>query len=166
MESRRAAWKQKKRSRTDRTCRLPYSLAWGVRGMPGCENPKHCHRNWFRSLSQLSCGNEPARHHRPAAQRVQPAGLRRDLQSPGRARADGGRIYRDTKGTVGGASPWFWTVEHHQRAGRAAPQQGRCDSLDEAKAAWRRCWDSADTPIHWPPSKRLGKMLRDDGRTR
>ena len=45
-----------------------------------------------------------------------------------------GRIFHDTSGTVGGATPWFWTVEHHQRRGRAAPHQGRCDTLDEAKA--------------------------------
>ena len=64
------------------------------------------------------------------------------------------RIYRDTSGTVGGATPWFWTMEHHQRQGRAEPHQGRCDSLDEAKAAWRRCRDSADMPLHWPPSTR------------
>ena len=57
-----------------------------------------------------------------------------------------GRIYRDTTGTVGGATLWFWTVEYHQRQGRAAPGQGQCGTLDEAKAAWRRCWDSADTP--------------------
>ena len=65
-----------------------------------------------------------------------------------------GRIYRDTTGTVGGATLWFWTVEYHQRQGRAAPGQGQCDKLDEAKAAWRKCWDSADAPIHWPPSMR------------
>ena len=63
-----------------------------------------------------------------------------------------GRIYHSTSGTVGGAAPWFWTVQFHQRAGRAAPHQGRCDTLDEAKAAWRKCWDSADVPINWPPS--------------
>ena len=63
-----------------------------------------------------------------------------------------GRIYRDTTGTVNRATPWFWMVEHHQRRGRAGPHQGRCDSLDEAKAAWRKCWDSADVPINWPPS--------------
>jgi hypothetical protein len=61
-----------------------------------------------------------------------------------------GRIYRDTTGTVNRAKPWFWMVEHHQRRGRAGPHQGRCDSLEEAKAAWCKCWDSADTPIHWP----------------
>ena len=71
-----------------------------------------------------------------------------------------GRIFHGTSGTVGGATPWFWTVEHHQRRRRAAPHQGRCDTLDEAKAAWRRCWDSADVPIHWPPVDAPGRKMR------
>ena len=75
-------------------------------------------------------------------------------KDPGGRELSVGRIYRDITGTVGGAAPWFWAVEHHQRKGRAEPHQGRCDSLDEAKAAWRRCWDSTGTPIHWPPALR------------
>ena len=68
-------------------------------------------------------------------------------KDPGGRELGVGRIYRDTTGTIGGATPWFWTVEHHQRQGRASAAQGRCDTLDEAKAAWRKCWDSADVPI-------------------
>src|SRR5688500_2072161 len=81
-------------------------------------------------------------------ERVQPTGLQRGLHPDGRER-DIGRMYRDTTGTVGGASPW-WSITNV--GGRAEPHQGRCDTLEEAKAAWRRCWDSAETPIHWPPS--------------
>ena len=32
------------------------------------------------------------------------------------------------------------------------PHQGHAETLNEATAAWRKCWDSADVPIHWPPS--------------
>lgn len=71
-----------------------------------------------------------------------------------------GRIYHGTSGTLGGAMPWLWMVEHHQRRGRAEPHQGRCETLDEAKAAWRGCWDSAVTPIHWPPSLRPARPTR------
>jgi hypothetical protein len=62
-----------------------------------------------------------------------------------------GRIFRN-HALVGGERPWFWGVEFFQRKGRAEPQQGQVDGLEEAKAAWRKCWDSADTPICWPPS--------------
>ena len=67
-----------------------------------------------------------------------------------------GRIYRDTTGTIGGATPWFWTVEHHQRQGRVALHQGRCDTLDEAKAAWRRCW-IRQTPRYTGPHQCAGR---------
>jgi len=36
----------------------------------------------------------------------------------------------------------MWTVEFHQRKGRAAPHQGDAPDLDTAMAAFRRCWDS------------------------
>ena len=39
--------------------------------------------------------------------------------------------------------PWMWTVEFHQRKGRAAPHQGDAPDLDAAMAAFRRCWDSS-----------------------
>ena len=64
-----------------------------------------------------------------------------------------GRIFLNNA-LVGGQTPWFWSVEFHQRRWRAEPHQGQADDLESAKAAWRKCWDSADTPIHWPPSKR------------
>ena len=48
--------------------------------------------------------------------------------------------------------PWMWTVEFHQRKGRAEPHQGHVLTEEEAKAAWKRCWESADVPIRWPPS--------------
>ena len=41
----------------------------------------------------------------------------------------------------------MWTVEWHQRQGRTPPGQGNAATEDEAKAAWKRCWESADTPI-------------------
>jgi hypothetical protein len=64
-----------------------------------------------------------------------------------------GRIFRN-HGLVGGGQPRFWGVEFFQRAGRAEPHQGQVDTLDEAKAAWRQCRDSADVPIHWPLTMR------------
>ena len=48
--------------------------------------------------------------------------------------------------------PWMWTVEFHQRKGRPEPHQGHVLTEEEAKAAWKRCWDSADVPVRWPPS--------------
>ena len=34
----------------------------------------------------------------------------------------------------------MWTVEFHQRKGRAEPHQGHVLTEDEAKAQWKRCW--------------------------
>ena len=65
-----------------------------------------------------------------------------------------GRIFLDAMAS--GVTPWFWSVEFHQRRGRTEPHQGQADDLEAAKAAWRRCWDSANTSIHWPPSMRRG----------
>ena len=62
-----------------------------------------------------------------------------------------GRIFLDNA-MVSGQTPWFWSVEFHQRRGRTEPHQGQADDLEAAKAAWRKCWDSAETPIHWPPA--------------
>ena len=50
----------------------------------------------------------------------------------------------------GDKQPWFWGITSSQRQGRAEPHQGHAETLDQATAAWRKCWDSADTPINWP----------------
>src|SRR5215213_8109323 len=57
-----------------------------------------------------------------------------------------GRIFRND-GMAG--RPWFWGLEFHQAQGRATPYYGQGETLEAAKAAWRQCWDSADT-LHWP----------------
>jgi len=62
-----------------------------------------------------------------------------------------GRIFKG-HGFVGGGGSWFWGVEFHQAQGRALPFYGQVDTLEDAKAAWRKCWDSADVPIKWPPN--------------
>ena len=67
-----------------------------------------------------------------------------------------GRIFKD-HGFVDGGGAWFWSVEFHQAQGRASPWYGRAETLEEAKAAWRKCWDSADVPIRWPPA-----LITDD----
>jgi hypothetical protein len=64
-----------------------------------------------------------------------------------------GRIFRASAG-VPAATPWVWTVEYHQRAGRAGPYDGHTADFEAAKAAWKRCWESADVPINWPRSVR------------
>ena len=64
-----------------------------------------------------------------------------------------GRIFHANAG-VPKETTWVWTVEYHQRKGRAGPHQGYCATEDEAKDAWKRCWESADMPIRWPPSLR------------
>ena len=62
-----------------------------------------------------------------------------------------GRIFKN-HGFTGGAQSWFWSVEFHQTQGRVTPHNGQVETLEEAKAAWRKCWDSADMPINWPPT--------------
>jgi hypothetical protein len=62
-----------------------------------------------------------------------------------------GRIFKG-HGFVGGGGCWFWAVEFHQAKGRVVPFFGQVDTLEAAKAACRKCWDSADVPIRWPPS--------------
>ena len=42
----------------------------------------------------------------------------------GRAGAGHRQNHYDITGTVGGAAPWFWAVERHQRKRRAEPQLG------------------------------------------
>ena len=64
-----------------------------------------------------------------------------------------GRIFKN-HGLAGGTRPWFWGVEFHQAQGRAKPWDGQVETLEEAEAAWRKCWDSADLPIRWPPALR------------
>ena len=61
-----------------------------------------------------------------------------------------GRIFRASAG-VPMETPWVWTVEFHQRKGRTAPHDGHAPNLDAAKAAWKRCWESADVPVSWGP---------------
>jgi hypothetical protein len=51
-----------------------------------------------------------------------------------------GRIFKND-GITG--RPWFWGLEFHQAQGRIAPWYGQAETLEEAKAAWRKCWDSA-----------------------
>ena len=43
-------------------------------------------------------------------------------------------------------------MDFRQRKGRSEPHQGHVQTEDEAKAAWKRCWESADVPINWSPS--------------
>ena len=52
-----------------------------------------------------------------------------------------GRIFRRYAAHPEGL-PWMWTVEFHQRKGRAAPHQGDAPDLGAAMTAFRRCWDS------------------------
>ena len=61
-----------------------------------------------------------------------------------------GRIFKATAAPQ--ETPWFWSVEFHQRDYRVAPHQGQCEDLEAAKVAWKRCWESADVPIQWPPA--------------
>jgi hypothetical protein len=76
---------------------------------------------------------------------------RADVGAPTRhlpQRTGSGRDMTDSKlaNLVGGGRRWFWGVDFFHRQGRAEPHQGQVDTLDEAKAAWRKCWDSADVP--------------------
>ena len=64
-----------------------------------------------------------------------------------------GRIFYAQAGTPAG-TPWFWTVEFHQRGHRTPPHQGYVTDFAAAEAAWKRCWRSADVPIKWPPALR------------
>jgi hypothetical protein len=70
-----------------------------------------------------------------------------------------GRIFKNP-GLAGGERPWLWSLEVRQRPGRAEPYHGQLDTLEEAKAAWRKCWESADVPINWPLPKAI-KVKRD-----
>jgi hypothetical protein len=61
-----------------------------------------------------------------------------------------GRIFYPRAGTPKDP-PWFWGVYFFQRRGRTPPHQDYAGTEDEAKSAWKRCWESADVPIRWPP---------------
>ena len=66
-----------------------------------------------------------------------------------------GRIFYGPTARAGtDGEPWFWSVEFHQRRGRTEPHQGICEGEALAKEQWRKCWDSADVPINWPPALR------------
>jgi hypothetical protein len=53
-----------------------------------------------------------------------------------------GRIFRRNAAHPEGL-PWMWTVEFHQRKGRAEPHQGDAPDLDAAMAAFRHCWNTS-----------------------
>ena len=61
------------------------------------------------------------------------------------------RIGRISRANAG-APPWVWTIDLFQRAGRAEPHQGHAATEDEARAKWKRCWETGDVPVRWPPS--------------
>jgi hypothetical protein len=63
-----------------------------------------------------------------------------------------GRIFHASAGTAK-ETPWFWSVEFHQRDKRTPPYQGYVADFETAKAAWKHCWESADVPIEWPPAR-------------
>jgi hypothetical protein len=63
-----------------------------------------------------------------------------------------GRIFRARAGAPEEAL-WFWSVEIGQRAGRTPPHQGYAADEETASRAWKRCWQSADVPINWPPPR-------------
>jgi hypothetical protein len=68
-----------------------------------------------------------------------------------------GRIFKN-HGLAGDERPWLWSVELQQRMGRPGPHHGQVDTLDEARAAWRKCWESARVEINWPPLKAALRM--------
>ena len=68
-----------------------------------------------------------------------------------------GRIFRASAGTAK-ETPWCGSVVFHQRGKRIAPHQYVAD-FETAKAAWKRCWESAEAPIQWPTAH------RDNGRS-
>lgn len=63
-----------------------------------------------------------------------------------------GHIYYSRSTGMTGRPPWFWSIDWFQRAGRAEPYQGHAETFEEALAAHKRCWNSADVPFRWPPS--------------
>src|SRR4051812_46018117 len=69
-----------------------------------------------------------------------------------------GRIFLANKGSYN-SSPWFWSVDFHKRKGRTPPHQGRAKDFQIAKAAWRRCWDSAKPSINPPPGVKVASPI-------
>jgi hypothetical protein len=68
-----------------------------------------------------------------------------------------GRIFKNP-GLAGDERPWLWSIELQQRMGRAGPHHGQVDTLEDARAAWRTSWESADVPINWPISRSALRM--------
>src|SRR5262245_37865824 len=51
-----------------------------------------------------------------------------------------GRSFHARAGTSN-ETPWFWSVDFHQRDGRTPPHQGYVADEETAKREWRRCWE-------------------------
>lgn len=73
--------------------------------------------------------------------------------APDGRKVEVGRIFKASAG-ASQETPWFWSVAFQQRDGRSAPYQGYVTDFETAKAEWKRCWESADVPIEWPPALR------------
>lgn len=54
-----------------------------------------------------------------------------------------GRVYYSVGASSDPNARWFWTVYGQYWPNRLPPHGGLAASLDEAKAAFRRCWESA-----------------------
>jgi hypothetical protein len=70
-----------------------------------------------------------------------------------------GRIFLAGAG-VPKDTPWTWSVEFHQRAGRVEPHDGNEATEEKAKAAWKRCWESGRPPINWPVYEHRRELSR------
>jgi hypothetical protein len=55
---------------------------------------------------------------------------------------DVGRIYFSVAMSTDTARRWWWGVYGPYRKSRQPPYEGLAQSLIEARAAFRRCWDS------------------------
>jgi hypothetical protein len=66
-----------------------------------------------------------------------------------------GRIFlaRET-GPASTERPWSWLINLHQQPGRTPPCSGLAVTFEEARAACKRCWESSNVPLDWPPSLR------------
>lgn len=60
-----------------------------------------------------------------------------------------GRIYQTGRPVEGYDKVWRWTLALEQRQWRWPPQQGHTETLEEATAAFKRCWESS-TEIQLP----------------
>ena len=63
-----------------------------------------------------------------------------------------GFFHQPTRSPLSDLGAWDWNIEFHQRPGRAFPHWGTADTLEDAMAALKACWESADVPIKWPPA--------------